>query len=581
MQTTYSNKQKRKNSYVQEPNRKLLEEKRNSRRITIRQKIFVLFFSRFKNLILKEGIMRPSSQLCKIHSLLFVSLLLGFVGMLSNVSAKGININISKKLTDLDNLMQDGKSYLAYTEYVNLLKQSPEQNIINHIAISTGELYYTLRLTDHRYHISSHIFSKDNKKLYYIKSNINDKTSLICEMDLENFNEKVLARKKYLEGGLIRLSDDNHISLIFYDYYSHDWYIIPSLPTNKKAPYTEDQFDKMRQPHNILNQMRRDIDTWNIYRDNPNVVIYSSYRQKRLRINENGNDSFLLAANQSVLQTAMLQSRRNGYCYLPSFSPDGSRITFLVSLKDLAPVSCYGKLMMSDFDGRNVRLLLKRNGITTPSFSPDGGKLVFGLIKKHDRNYVWWHNPKMSVIGMVDTDGKNFKEITYDILNNKSPIVSHDNSIVAYISTYGGHTARHLNLMFLDRYYTDEELLSRLNNIDTKQRAIFDVLKDIREAQKRYKNKYRKYAKNLAELINVGLLTGDIKDTYWDFNIKFESGLFTYKITATPVSNEKAGYVTFFFKDSGNKLNASLGKQTYSIPWTASIRTLPDRLEHY
>ena len=108
-----------------------------------------------------------------------------------------------------------------------------------------------------------------------------------------------------------------------------------------------------------------------------------------------------------------------------------------------------------------------------------------------------------------------------------------------------------------------------------------ELLNTLSEAKIKSKGKNRKYANNLSELINTGLLAREVEEKYWDFDIKIESGLFTYTVTATPVSAEKSGYVTFFFKDSDEKMNVIWGTQRFSIHWNAAIRTPPNALMPY
>jgi Tol biopolymer transport system component len=110
--------------------------------------------------------------------------------------------------------------------------------------------------------------------------------------------------------------------------------------------------------------------------------------------------------------------------YSPAFSPDGSKIVFLVQVDGTV------NLCVMDSDGKNIRqltLFTQQEQIYGPKFSPDGKQIVFSYSVKDGRD-----------IGVINSDGSGFKLILNADYDERNPVYSPDGENIVYCADRTG-----------------------------------------------------------------------------------------------------------------------------------------------
>jgi Tol biopolymer transport system component len=91
------------------------------------------------------------------------------------------------------------------------------------------------------------------------------------------------------------------------------------------------------------------------------------------RVSASGNELFVRAHDGSLTRLNAGNVSRH-----PSFSPDGQRVVFAVSQRDLTTNTILHDLFIVDRNGMNPRHLTRMGGIETdPVWSPDGARIAF------------------------------------------------------------------------------------------------------------------------------------------------------------------------------------------------------------
>lgn len=497
----------------------------------------------------------------------------------SKESKKEINVSIPKikedpiyaKLSELKTQLNSGKSYIAYQKYVDMLKQSPSQRVIDKIARSTGEETYTISLAKIGYlkyamgkwESKGPIFSEDGKKVYYMeytKEN-NREIEKLCEINLENGKKRIIINQgRHIES--FELTGKNQMSLIIYG--STNRYKIPAVNINNKKPY---RYEDIR----AMNPMYSHKEYKHPRQQYEGIKIHGSHH---IRASEGGSSVILFMADSAMIEEAGFKpnceacrkdpkSCEGGTLGDPAFSADGSKIVFTFDYE------CSNKLalMIADFDGQNARLLCKDEDIKTPHFSRDGEFILYAKYKFYDTSS--WHAESKSSINMFDLTKNQRQTLTRDShYNYAAPSLSYDSKKIVYVASQGPEYYRrgYVVLKYIDRKYTAEELLKRFDRVEVKQRAVFDLLRDIKNAQDDYKRLNRRYAKSISELVENKCLPDAIRPNMYDFNIIVTGGIHTYNIAISPEQHKNAGNITFRY-DLPDKLPTFNSSPTRSKGW--------------
>lgn len=137
-------------------------------------------------------------------------------------------------------------------------------------------------------------------------------------------------------------------------------------------------------------------------------------------LSPDGNPDIYTLSSQTG-RTLKRLTKHPGIDVSPSFSPDGSKITFVSERSGGA------QIYVMNADGSNVkRVSFAGTHNTDPTFSPDGSKIAF--VSRAGNFDVW----------VVNVDGTNLTRITQDMGDNEDPTWSPDGNYLAFLSTRSG-----------------------------------------------------------------------------------------------------------------------------------------------
>ena len=143
--------------------------------------------------------------------------------------------------------------------------------------------------------------------------------------------------------------------------------------------------------------------------------------------------------------------------YAPSWSPDGTRIAFMSNRDGNVPkggVLTTFEIYVIDTDGRNPRNLTNDpNSDASPAWSPDGKRIAF--TSNRDGNVHAIHGWPTAEIYVMDADGGNPQHLTNDLNDDRHPSWSPDGKRIVFSSERDGH--------FIDEF---EEITSEIYVMD-------------------------------------------------------------------------------------------------------------------
>ncbi len=349
----------------------------------------------------------------------------------------------------------------AISEFVYILNNTEDRNLIDSIANLTGGKYKIKRLTNDLFFDNAPSFSHDGKRIIF-HSDTNYfsedyglqkrelKKSRIFVMDLNGENKMCLS------------SNENDDSSEQFARFSYD---------DKKIIYEKENQDP-EQKDTAFNLNRdifiKDLDTGEVQRltinDTYDGLASFSPDDKRILFvrGHPGGGSSLLILNLETKESKnvpfkesweeRITRRPTGLLlpYCPSFAPDGKKILFHAGYENR-------KIFLMDENGENLTCLTRgQTDNFFPAISPDGKKIVF-VSNQYDQDDLF----------SVNSDGSERTRLTYDGGEKRYPSFSPDGNSIVFAGKQKDQDDRYFEIYILSLKETisKEKLIQRLEEM--------------------------------------------------------------------------------------------------------------------
>lgn len=349
----------------------------------------------------------------------------------------------------------------AISEFVYVLNNTEDQNLIDSVADLTGGKYKIKRLTNDLFFDNAPSFSHDGKRIVF-------------HSDTNYFSEDYGLQKREVKKSRIFVMDANGENKI-------------SLSSNEKDDSSEQfprfSFDDKKIVYEKENQNPEQKDTaFNLDRDifiktldtgevgrltnNDTYDGLASFSPDDKRIlfvrGHPGGGSSLLILNLETKESKNIPfkesweekiiRRPTGLLlpYCPSFAPDGKKILFHAGYENR-------KIFLMDEDGENLTCLTRgRTDNFFPAISPDGKKIVF-VSNQYDQDDLF----------SVNSDGSNRTRLTYDGGEKRYPSFSPDGNSIVFAGKQKEQDDRYFEIYLLNLKETisKEKLIERLEEM--------------------------------------------------------------------------------------------------------------------
>ncbi len=349
----------------------------------------------------------------------------------------------------------------AISEFICILNNTQDQELIDSIANLTGGRYKIKRLTNDLFFEDAPSFSHDGNRVIYHSDtswSLEDyglkkremKKSRIFMMDKDGGNKTCLSSAEGDDSSerFARFSGDG--KKIVYEKGNH-------------YPEREDTIFNLDRDIFIKN-----MDTGEVRRltDNHTYDGLASFSPDDKRIlfvcDRPGARSSLYILDLDTREGKSLSfkkplteriTRRPGRLilpYRPSFSPDGQEILFHAGYKTR-------KIYLMDENGKNLRCLTKgQTDDFFPEFSPDGKRIVFVSVQQDQEDLF-----------VVNSDGSDRTRLTFDGGKKRYPSFSPDANLIVFAAKQKDQDDRYYEIYILNLRETvpKEKLVERLEEM--------------------------------------------------------------------------------------------------------------------
>jgi len=349
----------------------------------------------------------------------------------------------------------------AVSEFIHILNNTQDQNLIDSIAHLTGGKYKIKRLTNDLFSDDAPSFSHDGKKIIY-------------HSDTNYFSEDYGLKKREVKKSRVFVMDlngENKTSLSSNEKDDSSEQFARFSYDDKKIVYEkENQYPEQKNAAFNLDRdiFMKDLATGKVKRltNNDTYDGLASFSPDDRRIlfvcGHFGGGSSLFILNldtgekkgvffkESFMEKIIRRQSRLVLPYCPSFSPHGKKILFHAGYKTR-------KIFLMDEVGENLKCLTQgQTDDFFPAFSPDGEKIVF-VSNQQDKEDL----------SLVNLDGSNRTRLTYDGGEKRYPSFSPDGNFIVFAAKQKDQEDRYFEIYILNLKETipKEKLIQRLQEM--------------------------------------------------------------------------------------------------------------------
>jgi Tol biopolymer transport system component len=362
---------------------------------------------------------------------------------------------------DRENLKDSLGLREAISEFIYILNNTQDQDLIDSIANLTGGKYKIKRLTNDLFFDDAPSFSHDGKRIVF-------------HSDTNYFSEDYGLQKREVKKSRIFVMDTNGENKISLSSNEKDDSSeqFPRFSCDDKKIVYEKENQNPEQKDTAFNLDRdlfiKNLDTGEVKRltnndtydglasfspDDKRVLFVRGYPgggSSIFILNLDTKENKSVSLKESWEEKITRRSRGLVLPYCPSFAPDGKKILFHAGYENR-------KIFLMDENGENLSCLTKgQTDNFFPAFSPDVKKIVF-VSNQFDQDDLF----------LVNSDGSNRTRLTYDGGEKRYPSFSPDGNSIAFAGKQKDQDDRYFEIYILNLKETisKEKLIQRLEEM--------------------------------------------------------------------------------------------------------------------